>query len=81
MYPEIAIRKLVANVLIHQDFTVSGTGPMIDIFSNRVEISNPGTPLITPERFIDEYQSRNEDLASLMRRFAICEEKGRELIR
>jgi ATP-dependent DNA helicase RecG len=76
MFPEIAIRELVANALIHQDFDERGTGPMIEIFSDRIEISNPGLPLITPNRFIDEYQSRNEDLASMMRRFGICEEKG-----
>ncbi len=76
MYPEIAIRELVANALIHQDLTETGTGPLIEIYSDRIEISNPGLPLITPERFIDEYQSRNEDLASIMRRFRMCEEKG-----
>ena len=76
MYPEIAIRELVANALIHQDFSETGTGPMIEIYSDRIEISNPGLPLITPDRFIDEYQSRNEDLASIMRRFRMCEEKG-----
>lgn len=76
MYPQIAIRELVANALIHQDFNERGTGPMIEIYSDRIEISNPGLPLITPERFIDEYQSRNEDLAGIMRRFGICEEKG-----
>ena len=76
MYPQIAIRELVANALIHQDFDERGTGPMIEIYPDRVEISNPGLPLITPNRFIDEYQSRNEDLASIMRRFGICEEKG-----
>lgn len=76
MYPEIAIRELVANALIHQDFSETGTGPMIEIYEDRIDISNPGLPLITPDRFIDEYQSRNEDLASIMRRFRMCEEKG-----
>lgn len=76
MYPEIAIRELVANAIIHQDFSERGTGPMVEIYSNRIEISNPGLPLITPNRFIDEYQSRNEDLAGIMRRFRICEEMG-----
>ncbi len=76
MYPEIAIRELVANAIIHQDFEERGTGPVVEIFSDRIEISNPGLPLITPNRFIDEYQSRNEDLASIMRRFSICEERG-----
>ncbi len=75
MYPEIAIRELVANALIHQDFDEKGF-PIIEIFSDRVEISNSGLPLITPERFIDEYQSRNEKLADVLRRARICEEKG-----
>lgn len=75
MYPEIAIRELVANALIHQDFDEKGF-PMIEIYTDRIEISNPGLPLITPDRFIDEYQSRNEQLADLLRRMGICEEKG-----
>jgi ATP-dependent DNA helicase RecG len=75
MYPEIAIRELVANSLIHQDFSERGF-TMIEIFSDRIEISNPGTPLITPDRFIDAYLSRNEKLADIMRRMGFCEEKG-----
>lgn len=75
MYPEIAIRELVANALVHQDFSEKGF-PMIEIYSDRIEISNSGVPLIQPERFIDEYVSRNEKLADLMRRMGFCEEKG-----
>ena len=77
VYPEIAIRELVANALIHQDFSIAGTGPMVEIFSDRIEVTNPGTPLIDILRFIDEPpQSRNEDLAGMMRRMNICEERG-----
>lgn len=76
MYPEITIRELVANAIIHQDFHEKGAGPIVEIFSDRIEITNPGVPIITPLRFIDEYQSRNENLASIMRRLGICEEKG-----
>jgi predicted HTH transcriptional regulator len=75
MYPEIAIRELVANALIHQDLNEKGF-PIIEIFSDRIEISNPGTPLVLPDRFIDAYLSRNEKLADLMRRMGFCEEKG-----
>ncbi|MCS5709279.1 putative DNA binding domain-containing protein [Candidatus Berkiella cookevillensis] len=76
-FPEIAIRELVANAVIHQDFSKSGTGPMIEIFSDRVEITNPGKPLIEPQRFMDHSpQSRNEKLAHFMRRIKICEERG-----
>ena len=77
VYPEIALRELVANALIHQDMTITGTGPMVEIFSDRIEITNPGRPLIDPQRFIDmPPRSRNEALASLMRRMRICEEQG-----
>lgn len=77
MYPEPAIRELVANALIHQDFSVTGSGPMIEIFSDRMEITNPGLPLVKTERFLDTPpRSRNEDLASIMRRVGICEERG-----
>lgn len=77
LYPEVAIRELVANALIHQDFDLTGTGPMIEIFTGRLEITNPGLPLIDPLRFIDEPpRSRNEVLAALMRRMNICEERG-----
>lgn len=76
LLPEDAVRELVANALIHQDFTIGGAAPMIEIYSNRMEISNPGDPIVPVERFIDGYQSRNERLAGLMRRMDICEERS-----
>ena len=77
MFPELAVRELVANALIHQDFFVTGAGPTIEIFDDRIEITNPGEPLVDTQRFVDTPpRSRNEALASLMRRFRICEERG-----
>lgn len=76
LVPEAVIRELVANALIHQEFTLGGASVMMEIYSNRVEISNPGEPVVPVERFIDGYQSRNERLADFMRRFGICEEKS-----
>ena len=76
LVPEVVIRELLANALIHQDFEMGGVSPTVEVFSNRVEISNPGEPIVPVERFIDGYQSRNERLADLMRRFGICEEKS-----
>ena len=77
MFPELAVRELVANALIHQDFFVTGAGPMVEIFEDRVEITNPGAPLVDTQRFVDTPpKSRNEALASLMRRIGICEERG-----
>ncbi|NTW19886.1 MAG: transcriptional regulator [Nostocales cyanobacterium W4_Combined_metabat2_030] len=77
MYPEIAIRELVANAMIHQDFNMTGVSSTIEIFSDRMEIRNPGEPLVDTMRFIDiPPQSRNENLAAFMRRINICEERG-----
>lgn len=79
VYPEIALRELIANALIHQDFSVTGAGPMIEIFDDRIEFSNPGSLL--PGKRLDRLigttpQSRNEILASAFRRYRICEERG-----
>ena len=77
MYPEQAIRELVVNALVHQNFSVTGSGPMIEIFEDRMEITNPGSPLVDTERFIDSPpKSRNEALAAFLRRIGICEERG-----
>jgi len=76
LVPDVVIRELVANALIHQDFSMSGTSVIIEIYSNRIDISNPGKPIIPESRFIDMFQSRNERLAQMMRHLRICEEKG-----
>ena len=76
IYPESAIREVVANALIHQDFTISGSGPVIEIYSDRIEITNPGSSLIEIDRIFDERRSRNEILALTMRDLGFCEERG-----
>lgn len=76
-YPSIALREAIANALIHQDFSITGTGVIIEIFSNRIEITNPGRPLVDIYRIVDNPpKSRNEKLAALMRRLRMCEELG-----
>ncbi len=79
VYPEIALRELIANALVHQDFTIRGTSPMIKIFDNRIEITNPGTLISSKslDRLIGTTpESRNEILAQAFRRYHICEERG-----
>lgn len=79
VYPEIALRELIANALIHQDFGVTGAGPMVEIFDDRIAFTNPGSllPGKRPDRLIGTTpESRNEMLASTFRRYRICEERG-----
>lgn len=76
LLPETPVRELLANALIHQDFTATGGTVLVEIYGNRLEVSNPGEPILPVDRFIDEFRSRNERLADLMRRFGICEERS-----
>jgi predicted HTH transcriptional regulator len=66
LYPEVALREIIANALIHQDFSITGAGPLIEIYNDRIEISNPGGLL--PSKQLDRLigtqpESRNEGLA------------------
>ncbi len=76
--PLLAIRESIANALVHQDFYITGAGPVVEMFTNRIEVTNPGVPLVDVMRIIDNPpRSRNEKLAALMRRMGMCEELGR----
>ncbi len=76
MYPEIAIRELVGNLLIHQDLNSKGF-PMIEIFKDRIEFTNPGEPIVNHTTvLLMRIILRNDKLADLMRRMGFCEEKG-----
>jgi predicted HTH transcriptional regulator len=84
VYPEIALREIIANALIHQDFSITGAGPLIEVFDDRIEISNPGGLL--PSKRLDRLigtqpESRNEQLARAFRRYKICEERGSGLLK
>jgi ATP-dependent DNA helicase RecG len=84
VYPEIALREVIANALIHQDFTVRGAGPMVEVFDDRIEVSNPGGLLPSKQvnRLIGtQPESRNELLAKAFRRYRICEERGSGLLK
>jgi ATP-dependent DNA helicase RecG len=57
---------------------------LVEIFNDRIEISNPGTLL--PSKQLDRLigtqpESRNEKLARAFRRYGICEERGSGLIK
>lgn len=76
-YPHIAIRESLANMLIHQDLSITGAGPMVSIFDGRMEFSNPGRSLVDVSHLLnDPPHSRNENMARLCRRMNLCEEAG-----
>lgn len=75
-YPKDIIRELVANAIIHQDLNIKGFETRIEIYEDRVEITNPGKALIDIWQFYNCNRSRNEKLAYFMREIGICEELG-----
>ena len=76
-YPQIVIREIIANLIVHQDFSVKGSNPMVEIYENRVEFSNPGAPINEANRLLDLPPiSRNEALANLFRKMHLVESRG-----
>lgn len=75
-FPETALREVISNALIHQDFTATGVGPAVEIYDNRIEVTNPGHPLLETDRMLDKRRSRNERLAAAMQDMGLCEQRG-----
>ncbi len=75
--PETSIREFLANAIVHQDFTQIGSRTTIEIFKDKVKLTNPGLPLVSVDRFIDTpSKTRNPRFAKLMRDAGYCEERG-----
>ena len=82
--PEIAIREVVANAVIHRDYTKTDGYVTVDIYDDRIEVTNPGglLPEIPIDRLIGHpSRTRNEVLADFMRKLNFCEERGSGMIK
>lgn len=76
-YPPEAVRELVANGILHQDYGIEGMQMFVEIFSDRIKISNPGVPLVDPASFINAVpKERNKMIANLMHHLNLCEKRG-----
>lgn len=76
LLPADIVRELLANAMVHQDFTQRGKEPRIEIYSDRIEFTNPGEPLVEVEDFIRNDRARNPQLMEAMRRMKLCERRG-----
>ena len=76
--PEIAIREALANAIVHRDYSTFASRIQIDIFSDRIEIINPGNSLV-PIKELDTAPStsRNPILMNYMKEYGITDQKGR----
>jgi len=76
--PENALKEAVVNSMAHRDYNEKGANIQIDIFDDRVEISNPGglVPAIKKEDFGKKSISRNPLLFSLFKSADLVEKAG-----
>ena len=76
-YPIVAIRELTTNMMVHQDTAIKGMPLTIEIFTNRLTFTNPGSSLNDVNRLIDlPPHSRNESMAQMMLLMDMCERRG-----
>jgi ATP-dependent DNA helicase RecG len=76
--PETAFKEAIINALSHRDYYDKGARITIELFSNRVEISNPGglTSAIKPNEFGTKSHSRNPLVFGLFERVDMVEKIG-----
>lgn len=82
-YSVEALREVVANSLVHRDYKKMHQPIKIAIFTNRIEIENPGNlmPGLTIYNLIHKRDWRNPLLAELMKKFGFGEMDGQGIDR
>ena len=76
--PYEALREALINAVVHRDYFEKGANVLVEIFDNRIEITNPGGLVkgLTPENFGKISMLRNPGLANLLQRIDYIEKMG-----
>ena len=81
--PEDALREAVVNAVCHRDYFEKGARVMVEVFDDRVDITNPGGLCkgVTRENFGTVSITRNPNLASMLCRVKYIEQMGTGILR
>jgi ATP-dependent DNA helicase RecG len=76
--PIVALRETLANAIVHRDYSTYNSRIQVDIYSDRIEFSNPGRSLV-PLEYIETAHSetRNPLLMNFLRDLEVTEQRGR----
>jgi len=74
--PDEALKEALVNAMAHRDYSEKGASILVEIFDDRVEISNPGGLIIKEEEFGKRSLSRNPLVFDLLQRLELVEKVG-----
>jgi ATP-dependent DNA helicase RecG len=81
LVPEAVLREAVVNAVAHRDYAITGSKILLEVFSDRLEVTSPGTlpNHMTPEsvRAGGHPRSRNELMANYLLVMGKMEQRGR----
>ena len=82
-YEETTLREVIINSVVHRDYRQLHQPVKIAMFSDRLEIENPGglLPGLTPLNIMNKREWRNPNLATLMEKFGLGEMDGQGIDR
>lgn len=77
-YPEVALREALVNAVCHRDYFDKRSNVLVEVFVDRIQISNPGglPSGLSPNEFGTRSVARNPLIASLLHRIDYIEKMG-----
>lgn len=81
IYPELACKEALINAIAHRDYSNEGMGIEVNVFTDRMEIINPGGLLSSVSiedlrKLTGAHQSRNSLVAKVLRELGYMRELG-----
>jgi len=81
LVPETALREAVVNAVVHRDYAITGSKVLLEVFSDRVDVTSPGTlpnhMTVESVRSGGHPRSRNELMANYLLVMGVMEQRGR----